>query len=208
MSSRQWPMPRRIDTDRLTLRCYEPADLDAMDDVITTNRDHLAVFMPWARAEPISLDERVGLVSTFIREFETRENFTFGIFDRVTGDYLGGTGMHTRLGPDALEIGYWIRADREGQGLIREAVAAQVRVALEALGADWVEIRCDPANARSRRVPESLGFTLTDTRVDACGADQHREFVEIWQLARTDLESSPVATTPWPDLAEPVRSQP
>lgn len=201
------PVPRRIDTERLTLRCYEPTDLAAMSDVITAERDRLAVFMPWARAEPITARARAELVTTFIREFETRENFTFGIFDRETGEYVGGTGMHTRLGPDAFEIGYWIRADREGQGLVSEAVAAQARVALETLEADWVEIRCDPANARSRRVPESLGFTLVDTRVDACGADQHRELVEIWQLRREDLPGSPVAATAIPTF-EPLEREP
>ncbi|MFN3866924.1 MAG: GNAT family N-acetyltransferase, partial [Demequina sp.] len=196
------PVPPRIDTERLTLRCYEPTDVDAVHAVIVAERERLGVFMPWARSEPITREQRADLLHTFIREFEAHENFTFGIFDRDSGEYLGGTGMHTRIGPDALEIGYWIRADREGQGLVREAVAAQARVALEQLGAAWVEVRCDPDNSRSRRVPESLGFTLTDTRVDACGADQHREFVEIWQLTRGDLAGSPVASTARPTTIE------
>ncbi|WP_062134753.1 GNAT family N-acetyltransferase [Demequina aestuarii] len=202
------PVPRRIDTERLTLRCYEPADLDSMSAVITAERDRLAVFMPWARSEPISPRERAEVVATFIREFDERENFTFGMFDRQSGEYVGSTGMHTRLGPDAFEIGYWIRADREGTGLIREAVAAQTWVALETLGAAWVEIRCDPANARSRRVPDSLGFTLADTRVDACGADQHREFVEIWQLSRDALSASAVASMPRPMVGAPREGAP
>lgn len=201
-------VPHRIDTDRLTLRCYEPRDVDAMSAVISAERERLARFMPWARAEPVTDERRAQIVTTFIREFEARENFTYGIFDRSTGEYLGGTGLHPRIDPRALEIGYWIRADREGQGLIREAVAAQARVALETLDAAWVEIRCDPDNARSRRVPEALGFALVDTRVDACGADQHRELVEIWQFARESMAASPLALTPRPRLGYAEQSQP
>src|SRR5204863_4732374 len=71
----------------------------------------------------------------------------------------GGTGLHLRHGPAAREIGYWLRADLEGQGLMTETVAALTRVAFEVDRVRWVEIRCDPANARSAAIPRRLGYT-------------------------------------------------
>ena len=44
---------------------------------------------------------------------------------------LGGMGLHTRVGPRAREIGYWIRKDAEGRGYVTEAVAALTRVGFE-----------------------------------------------------------------------------
>jgi RimJ/RimL family protein N-acetyltransferase len=71
---------------------------------------------------------------------------------------VGGTGLHTRHGDDAFEIGYWIRESRAGEGLATEAGAALTKVAFEVSGVDRVEIRVDPPNERSRSVPRKLGY--------------------------------------------------
>lgn len=207
MSPTPWQVPRRIDTARLTLRCYELEDVDAMNAVIPAESERLAQFVPWARSEPITKEQRAEVLAGFIREFDAQERFRFGVFDRSSGEYLGGTGLHPRLGSEALEIGYWIRSDREGRGLVREAVAAQARIALEHLGAARVEIRCAPTNVRSRRVPEALGFVLVDTRIESFGSEQRRELAEIWQFARESLPSSPVALAPAPRvITSPVQA--
>jgi RimJ/RimL family protein N-acetyltransferase len=63
------------------------------------------------------------------------------------------------LGPNAREIGYWIRADHLRQGYATEAAAALTRVAFEVDGIDRVEIHCSPKNLASAGVPRKLGFT-------------------------------------------------
>ena len=194
-------VPARIETERLVVRVYSAEDADALDAVIPANREHLRRFLPWAEREPLSPTDRAALIARFVQEFDAQEDFTMGVFDRADGTYLGGTGLHTRIGPDALEIGYWIRADREGSGLVTEAVAALVQVTLGHLGARWAEVRCEPANLRSRAVPERLGFTLSDTRVDACGTDR-TELIEIWQLRAEDLAGSAAARAPRPTMRD------
>ncbi len=95
---------------------------------------------------------------TFRGNFDLENDFVYGIFERDESRVVGGTGLHTRVGDNAFEIGYWIRVDRAGQGLATEATAALTRVAFELCGVDRVEIRCDPKNERSRAVPRKLGY--------------------------------------------------
>ena len=64
----------------------------------------------------------------------------------------------TRVGDDAYDIGYWIRASRAREGLATEAVAGLARVALAVCEVDRVEVHVDPRNTPSLGVPRKLGF--------------------------------------------------
>jgi len=195
-----WRVPARIETERLTLRCYSLDDVPAMDAVIPANKAHLETFLPWAKDEPIGTDKRTELVEEFIAKFVAREDFTMGMFDRATGEYIGGTGFHTRQGPGILEIGYWLAENRQGQGLMSEAAAALTRVAVSYAHAQRVEIRCNPQNAKSRNVPQRLGFAFEDTIVGPCGSDQREEPQEIWALTHGTFADSAASAAPRPSL--------
>src|SRR4051794_9877759 len=43
--------PYRIETERLVLRCWDPADSDALDEAVAESLDELRPWMPWA-ADP------------------------------------------------------------------------------------------------------------------------------------------------------------
>jgi RimJ/RimL family protein N-acetyltransferase len=129
-----------------------------LKDAIDSSLDHLRPWMPWAAHEPTSLDAKVELLRQFRGRFDLGEDFVYGIFDRDETEVVGGAGLHTRIGSDGLEIGYWIRASRIGAGLATEMTAALTRVAFEVFSVDRVEIRVDPVNERSARIPLKLGF--------------------------------------------------
>jgi len=57
---------------------------------------------------------------------------------------LGSTGLHTRVGAGAREIGYWIHQDYINQGLATEATAALTKVAFAIDQVTRIEIHCDP----------------------------------------------------------------
>ena len=198
--TRKWRAPARIETERLVLRCYALADVGAMDQVIPANRAHLETFLPWAREEPISTEQRSELVERFRADFKAGTDFTLGIFDRANGEFLGGTGLHLRDHPDHLEIGYWLAESRQGEGLVTEAAAALTRVALQASHSPFIEIRCAPDNARSRRIPQRLGYSLADTLVTTCGSDAREELTELWQLTAENYLDSPASAEPRPQL--------
>ncbi len=150
--------PYRVVTERLVLRCWEPRDAPLLKGAVDSSLDHLRPWMPWARDEPQTLEEKVKLLRKFRGNFDLGQDFVYGIFSSDESEVVGGTGLHTRLGAGALEIGYWIRESRVRAGFATEATAALTRVAFEICGVDRVEIRVEPANEPSIAVPRKLGF--------------------------------------------------
>lgn len=138
-------------------------DAQAMKAAIDGSLVHLQQWMPWAMHEPSDLPAIERRIEEFRDNFAAGREWLYGIFDHSERDVLGGTGLHTRIEPGGLEIGYWLRADQTGHGLATEAASALVRVGIVELGAEWIEIRCDPNNARSSAVPKRLGFRHTTT---------------------------------------------
>lgn len=76
-----------------------------------------------------------------------------------SGRLLGSIGLRWNEALDTAELGYWVRADVRGTGVITRAVALAVQLAF-ASGAARVQLRAATDNAASRRVAEKAGFTL------------------------------------------------
>ena len=96
----------RIRTERLLLRCWEPSDAAALRAALAVSREHLLPWMPWAASEPQSVEEKVLWLRRARGQFDLGENSIYGAFDPETGAVVGGTGLHPRVGPEGLEIGY------------------------------------------------------------------------------------------------------
>jgi RimJ/RimL family protein N-acetyltransferase len=189
------PPPYLIRTERLAIRCWDPRDAPRLKDALDTSLEHLVPWMPWAADEPRPLEEKAELLRMFRGRFDLGEDFVYGIFLRDESEVIGGSGLHTRVGPGALEIGYWIRASRIGRGFARESTAALTRVAFRVCGVDRVEIHVDPANEASLRIPRALGFTeeaRLRRRLPAFGGETARDTV-VFTLFADELDGSPVA---------------
>jgi RimJ/RimL family protein N-acetyltransferase len=146
--------------------------------------------MPWAHGEPQTVEEKIELVKLFRASFDTGENFTYGIFGAGESELLGGTGLHPRIGPGGLEIGYWVRASAARQGIVTESTAALTRVGFEVCEADRIEIRIEPRNAASHGVPRKLGFVEEATlrrRLPGRDGGPLRD-VTIFTMFREDFE--------------------
>jgi RimJ/RimL family protein N-acetyltransferase len=157
------PAPYRIETERLVLRCYEPRDAPLLKEAIDSSLEHLQPWMPWALDEPQTLEQKIELVDFFRSSFDVGKNFTYGIFAADEAELLGGTGLHPRVGPGGLEIGYWVRASATRQGIVTESTAALTRAGFEVCGVDRIEIRIEPRNEASFGVPRKLGFVAEAT---------------------------------------------
>jgi RimJ/RimL family protein N-acetyltransferase len=152
------PAPYRIETGRLVLRCYEPDDAPLLKEAVDASIEHLLPWMPWARYEPQSLDQKIELLRGMRSRFDSDEDYVYGVFDADEERLLGGSGLHPRAGHGAREIGYWVRADAVGQGIATEVTAVLTRVGIELLGLRRVDVQVDPDNERSLRIPRRLGF--------------------------------------------------
>jgi RimJ/RimL family protein N-acetyltransferase len=207
MPETPWRIPPRIETERLVLRRYEAGDVDEMARVIIASRHYLAPWMPWARDEPISMDERSELVASFMREYDDGRDFVMGIFLRDSEAYVGGTGLHTRLGEGILEIGYWIAADRQRNGYVTEAATALTQVAIDFAGAERVEIHHLPRNLHSRAIPERCGFTYEGRHEMLMPGVEELEAADVWVATEDNLETGLLASTPRPRLYDGSRRE-
>jgi len=185
----------RIETERLVIRCYQPGDVQMLADSVTENVDHLKPWMPWAHAEPEPFEVKVERIKSFRGEFDLGEDFVYGIFNKDEIHLLGGTGLHTRIGDEQLEIGYWIHKDFVNQGLVTESTAALVKVAFEILHVHRLEIHCDPGNLASASIPEKLGFTHEGTLRAKTRFLDHWSDSMVWGLLDTDYPNSPSCTS-------------
>jgi len=181
----------RIETKRLVVRCYQPSDATLLADSVSQSVEHLKPWMPWAHNEPEPFEEKAKRVLYFRGSFDTQKDYVYGIFNREETRLLGGTGLHTRLGENQLEIGYWIHKDFVKQGLVTESTAALIKVAFEIVHVHRIEIHCDPRNLASAAVPRKLGFTHEGTlRAKTPFLDRWSDSM-VWGLLDSEYPNSP-----------------
>jgi RimJ/RimL family protein N-acetyltransferase len=161
-------MMQTLDTARLNLRPFAPADVDdlaalhgdpavmrSIDDGRPVPREVVAeeTLPSYLRAHT-QLPEGLGH-----RAIVTREG---------AGRFLGWVSL---LPPssagledaEGLELGYRLRQDAWGHGYATEAAEAVVDLAFERLGAERIVATTMTVNAGSRRVMEKLGMRHTGT---------------------------------------------
>jgi RimJ/RimL family protein N-acetyltransferase len=164
------------------VRRHRLDDLDALQQAIEESRDHLRPWMVWADQ---TRDETATFLHGAREKWDAGEEFAYLIVDGAGDRVLGGGGLHRRAGPEALEIGYWLRPDATGRGVITAAAGALTDAAFALDGIERVEIHCDEANVRSAAVPRRLGYTLFELRdkPPATPAERGREMVWVRQRA-------------------------
>lgn len=181
----------RIETSRLILRCWQPEDAALMQEAITVSKEHLLPFMPWAVDEPTPVETKVDLIRKFRASFDRGEDYVYGVFNSAETRTLGGSGLHTRVGEEGFEIGYWIHKDFVGQGLATELAAALTKVAFELYLVQRMEIHCAVQNAASAAVPRKLGYVHEATRRCLGFAHGVKSDSMIWTLFADEYPNTP-----------------
>lgn len=183
------PLPSRIEGEHLLLRHWKAADVEALDEVIRRNLDHLRPWMPWVAEEPLTLADRRALIDTWAAQWSAGGDSVYGVF---VGEVIaGGCGLHRRIGPHALELGYWTSVDHLGKGVASRAARLLTTAALQVPGISSVEIHHDKANLRSAAVPRRLGYRyIKDFSRDAFAPAETgvhsvwRMTVKLWERRR------------------------
>lgn len=182
----------KIVTERLIIRCYQPQDAVLLKKSIDESLEHLKPWMPWAEKEPETLEAKLERTRKCRGQFDLGLDFVFGIFSKDEKNLIGSTGLHTRIGENAREIGYWINVNFLKLGYATETVKALVKIGFEIEALERIEIRCSPNNLASQAIPKKIGFvheaTLKNRKKNLNGGS---EDVMIWTLFKEDyLKSS------------------
>ena len=188
-------LPSVVRTARLLLRRQHPEDAPLIREAIDTSLAHLRASVAWAHAEPTPLAVLAQRLAGFAAAFDNGDAWAFTILEATGERALGGAGLEPAepaltalVGPDALEAGYWLRADAIGHGYATEATAALTEIAFTRLGARRVVVCHDPANVGSDGVPRRLGFRCLGTVQDAQLPDRRaadgsvRATTTVWVL--------------------------
>lgn len=138
--------------DGVEIRVLEPDDAEEVFALVGSERDRLRPWMPWVESTT-----GPDVVREFIEGCRSTGSLDgLGIY--VSGAYVGGAGLRLdRRGVDG-ELGYWIDAAHEGRGLVTRVCRALIEHAFGEMGLHRVTICAAPDNARSRAIPERLGF--------------------------------------------------
>lgn len=176
-------MLRRDLDDTTHLRLLEEADAHELAQVVADNREHLSRWLPWVRQDGLS-----GTLA-FIRTTRRQLADENGLQTAIVRDrrIVGVVGFHAvdRVNR-ATSLGYWLAEAEQGRGTMTRAVATLVDHALSGWGLHRVEIRVATGNARSRAIPERLGFRHEGT---LRGAERHGEgFLDLDVFALLDGE--------------------
>jgi len=142
---------------------------DAPDVVaaMTESLAHLRPWMPWATDANATVEAQVLRLGEVWASWDAGTDFVYVLRLLEGGEsVLGVIGLHRRVGPGAIEIGYWTHVAHTGQGYMSAAAKAATGAAVELADVDRVEIHTDLANVRSAAIPRKLGYRLE--RIDAC----------------------------------------
>jgi len=146
----------RIIDDRLALKLMTEYDAEEAYALIDKDRERLRRFLPWVDEIDSVEQERTRLSG---RLFDPDKQIN--CFLTLDGRIIGAMGaVEIRRSAAWAELGYWIGSEYEGKGYVTAGVREMEKLCFTDLGLERVQITTDVANARSRAIPERLGYTL------------------------------------------------
>jgi ribosomal-protein-serine acetyltransferase len=180
---------RRLDLPGgASLRPFEESDAGGLFALTDRNRAHLEPWLPWVPLTA-SADDSLDFIRATRRQLADDEGMQLALAV-ADGAIAGVAGFHRFDWQNrATTIGYWLAADRQGRGLMTAAVRALVAHAFEERGLHRIEIAAAVDNARSRAVPERLGFREEGVRREAERHGERYLDLVVYALLSTDPRS-------------------
>ncbi len=131
-------------------------DAPAIFRALDSQREYLGRWLPFVATTRTVEDSRA-----FVQEAVGGPELVFSL--RMDDLFIGLVGFkETAADYSRTEIGYWIREDYQGRGLMTAAVRELVRFAMEQQGIGEIIIKCAVGNERSRNIPLRLGFMFRE----------------------------------------------
>ena len=161
MSQPAQALPSELTGARVHLRTYRPADSGMFLRMLLDNAEHLRDFLPDFLADVHDEAEISRWIARQQAEWDARELFIFGIWEKHSGAYLGECYL---ANPDwevpRIELGYFLVKSAAGQGYASEAARAVIQFAFEHLKVLRLDLQCKADNLASSRLAQRCGFQL------------------------------------------------
>jgi len=143
---------------RTLLVPIDAADGPELWEAVDGSRWHLERWLPWV---PFNTSPEASLryAEACAVDWDQGRAARFAVRDRQSGELIGVVGLDSCVHLHrSCELGYWLRREFTGRGLMTEAADACVRFAIERMGMHRIRCAAATDNVPSLRVIGRLGF--------------------------------------------------
>ena len=140
----------------IKLQLIQPLHGPELFQVLDANRSHLRPWHPWIDVIRSTADlDRA--IAGWLQQLAANRGFYSGIWH---DGRLCGVINHLNIDwvNRSTWLSYWLDQAHQGRGIMTAACRAYVAHAFKSLNLNRVTIECASDNARSRAIPERLGF--------------------------------------------------
>jgi len=172
----------RLDTPRLALRPLTAGDVPDLYEIFSDPE----VARYWSSPPFEEMAEAEALLADVEESFRQRTLFQWGVERREDGKVVGTVTLwQLDVGNRRGEIGFALGRTAWGQGLMTEALGELFSFCFEVLGLHRLEADVEPANEKSLRLLERLGFRREGyLRERWCTYGEWQDSVMLGLLAR------------------------
>ena len=156
--------------ERVMLTPLDQRDVPHLYRLVEGSRWHLERWLPWVPFND-SLEASERYVAACIDDWDNGRAARFGVRARPGGQLLGVVGLDSCVHLHrSCDLGYWLRHDATGKGLMTEAARLAVAFALDTMKVHRIRCAAATDNHPSLRVIARLGFSFE-------GIARHAEYV-------------------------------
>ncbi|MBK1789764.1 GNAT family N-acetyltransferase [Persicirhabdus sediminis] len=148
-------------SDSLEIRLSVPQFAEELFKLTDRNRQFLKQWLPWLDYIE-SADDTRSFINTQLLRFAKGEALHISIFykDKLVG--VAGLNEIDKVNSIGY-LGYWLGEEHNGLGIMSQVVTELIKVSADYYKLQRIDIRCATPNAKSRAIPERLGFTHEGT---------------------------------------------
>lgn len=192
-------LPFQFSTPRLIMRVPKAGDGKGVYEAISDGYSDYIKWLNWPKTIP-TLEEVEIECRKHHASFILREDIRFLIINKQTQEIMG------RCGLPALQINwqiplfglsYFIAKRFRGNGYALEAINGLSHLIFKVLKARKLEIKVDPDNIASKKVPEKLGFIVEAKQKGNWLRKDKVGLTDIWTYALFDPLKLPFLDVRW-----------
>lgn len=152
--------PLRLDASLVFMRPAQAADWEEWATLRDRSRDFLTRWEPTWPPDALARSAFQRRVKRQAQEWRRDEGYSFLVFERTTGQLVGGIGLsNVRRGVAQMAtMGYWVGRPYARRGYTSEAARLALGFAFNQLGLHRVEAACLPDNEASQGLLDKVGF--------------------------------------------------